>query len=93
MQGTVRYFDEASRSGTVLLDDGTELAYDTAAFDAGGLRLLRIGQRVALRVAALDDGAAEADTAASSRGAPRVTAITLVTLPLPGTAPARPSKP
>ncbi|HEY3866714.1 MAG TPA: 2-phospho-L-lactate guanylyltransferase [Actinocrinis sp.] len=68
MQGTVRIFDPATRAGTVLLDDGTELAYDTAAFDAGGLRLARPGQRVALRV---DD-------------AGRVTALTLATLPLPG---------
>ncbi|HTJ68741.1 MAG TPA: 2-phospho-L-lactate guanylyltransferase [Actinospica sp.] len=67
MQGTVRSFDPATRGGTVLLDDGTELPYDAAAFDAGGLRLARIGQRVALR----------ADTAG------RITALTLATLPLP----------
>ncbi len=35
-----------TRSGTVLLDDGSELAYPAAAFDASGLRLLRLGQRV-----------------------------------------------
>jgi 2-phospho-L-lactate guanylyltransferase len=67
MQGTVRSFDPATRGGTVLLDDGTELPYDAAAFDAGGLRLARIGQRVALR----------ADTDG------RITALTLATLPLP----------
>ena len=64
-QGTARVFDPTSRTGTVLLDDGTELAFDAAAFDAGGLRLLRLGQRVKMR---LEDG--------------RVTALTLVTLPL-----------
>jgi 2-phospho-L-lactate guanylyltransferase len=67
MQGTVRAFDPETRGGSVLLDDGTELAYDAAAFDAGGLRLVRAGQRVALRVDA--DG--------------RITALTLSTLPLP----------
>jgi 2-phospho-L-lactate/phosphoenolpyruvate guanylyltransferase len=67
MQGTVRFFDPATRAGTVLLDDGTELAYDTAAFDAGGLRLARPGQRVALRV----------------NEAGKVTALTLATMPLP----------
>jgi 2-phospho-L-lactate guanylyltransferase len=67
MQGTVRSFDPETRGGTVLLDDGTELPYDAAAFDAGGLRLARIGQRVALR--ADRDG--------------RITALTLATLPLP----------
>jgi 2-phospho-L-lactate/phosphoenolpyruvate guanylyltransferase len=50
VQATVRSFDPASRAGTVLLDDGVELPYDSAAFDAGGLRLLRVGQRVRLRV-------------------------------------------
>jgi 2-phospho-L-lactate/phosphoenolpyruvate guanylyltransferase len=46
MQGTVATYDPATRSGTLLLDDGTELAYPAAAFDASGLRLLRLGQRV-----------------------------------------------
>lgn len=67
MQGTVRVFNPETRSGSVLLDDGTELAYESAAFDAGGLRLARPGQRVALRVDA--EG--------------RITALTLATLPLP----------
>jgi hypothetical protein len=53
MQATVRAYDAGTRSGSVLLDDGTELAFDGAAFDAGGLRLLRFGQRVNL---ALDGG-------------------------------------
>jgi cold shock CspA family protein len=67
MQGTVRTYDAETRSGSVLLDDGTELAFDSAAFDAGGLRMLRFGQRVNL---ALDD-------------AERVSVITLSTFPLP----------
>ncbi|MBM2617536.1 cold-shock protein [Actinoplanes sp. LDG1-06] len=46
MQGTIATFDPASRSGTLLLDDGTELAFGAAAFDASGLRKLRLGQRV-----------------------------------------------
>jgi len=50
VQATVRGFDPATRSGTVLLDDGTELPYDRPAFDAGGLRLLRVGQRVRIEV-------------------------------------------
>jgi 2-phospho-L-lactate guanylyltransferase len=47
-QGTVASFDPARRSGTVLLDDGTQLGFDAPAFDASGLRLLRLGQRVRL---------------------------------------------
>ncbi|MEV6861074.1 hypothetical protein AB0M44_08735 [Streptosporangium subroseum] len=46
MQATVRIFDTTTRSGSVFLDDGSEVPFDTAAFDAGPLRLLRSGQRV-----------------------------------------------
>ena len=46
MQGTVATFDGRTRAGTLLLDDGTELVFPAAAFDASGLRLLRLGQRV-----------------------------------------------
>ncbi|MFF4235085.1 cold-shock protein [Actinomadura geliboluensis] len=69
MQGTVKAFDAETRSGSVLLDDGTELAFDAEAFAAGGLRLLRFGQRVNL---ALEGGPGG-----------RVTAVTLSTFPLP----------
>ena len=48
MQATVARYDMASRSGTVLLDDGGELSFDAAAFARSGLRLLRLGQRVRL---------------------------------------------
>ena len=50
MQATVRSFDPTTRSGTVLLDDGTELPYDAPAFDAGSTRHLRLGQRVRIEV-------------------------------------------
>jgi hypothetical protein len=46
MQATAYTYDPESRSGQVLLDDGTPVPFDAAAFDAGGLRLLRPGQRV-----------------------------------------------
>jgi 2-phospho-L-lactate guanylyltransferase len=68
VQATVRTFDEVTRSGTVLLDDGVEIGYDTAAFDAGDVRLLRVGQRV--RVEVLDEG-----------GVRQVTYLTIATLP------------
>ena len=50
MQATVRSFDAVTRSGTVLLDDGTELPFGSSAFDASGVRLLRLGQRVRIEV-------------------------------------------
>ncbi|HKA68956.1 MAG TPA: 2-phospho-L-lactate guanylyltransferase [Actinomycetes bacterium] len=67
MQATVRTFDPATRSGSVLLDDGTELPFDQPAFEAGGLRLLRFGQRVRIMI----DGEGPAT---------RVTFVTLSTL-------------
>ncbi|MFC5906781.1 hypothetical protein [Streptacidiphilus monticola] len=46
MQATAFTYDSETRSGQVLLDDGTPVPFDAEAFDAGGLRLLRPGQRV-----------------------------------------------
>ncbi|TXS57089.1 hypothetical protein [Streptomyces sp. t39] len=46
MQATSYTYDAGTRSGSVLLDDGTPVPFDAAAFDAGGLLLLRPGQRV-----------------------------------------------
>jgi cold shock CspA family protein len=46
MQATVLTFDSATGSGTIVADDGTTLPFDSAAFAAGRLRLLRPGQRV-----------------------------------------------
>jgi 2-phospho-L-lactate guanylyltransferase len=54
MQGTVSEFDAQTRSGALLLDDGHRITFGTAAFDASGLRLLRLGQRV--QVDRGDDG-------------------------------------
>jgi cold shock CspA family protein len=65
-QATVRSYDGATRSGTVFFDDGTIVGFDAAAYDVGGLRLLRPGQRVRVRVV---DGAA----------GPQITALTLAT--------------
>lgn len=57
MQGTVSAFDPDSRSGELLLDDGTPLEFGREAFDLSGLRLLRVGQR--LRVEQGPDGRIE----------------------------------
>ena len=48
MQGTIATFDPRTRAGTLLLDDGSELAFGADAFQRSGLRLLRLGQRVAI---------------------------------------------
>lgn len=52
MQATVFTFDAESRSGSVVTDAGMTLTFDTDAFDAGGLRLVRPGQRVRLALSA-----------------------------------------
>jgi cold shock CspA family protein len=70
MQATVKAYDRETRSGSVLLDDGTELPFGAPAFDAGGLRLLRLGQRVNIAVERTPDSES-------------ITAITLSTFPLP----------
>jgi len=70
MQATVREFDAADGSGSVFLDDGTVCRFGPDVFAASGLRLLRRGQRVAIRC--------------GPSGA--ITALTLATLPLPGDA-------
>lgn len=55
MQATAYTYDPETRAGSVLLDDGTPLPFDAAAFDAGGLRLLRPGQRVRIEVEQLEE--------------------------------------
>lgn len=70
MQATAYTFDPATRAGSVLLDDGTQVPFGAAAFDAGGLRLLRPGQRVRISV----EGEGEAR---------RVVFVTLQTYPYP----------
>lgn len=64
----MRGFDPATRSGTVFLDDGTVVAFGPGAFAASGLRLLRRGQRVAIRMGS--DGA--------------IASLALATFPLAG---------
>jgi 2-phospho-L-lactate guanylyltransferase len=54
VQATVRSFDPHTRTGDLLLDDGKLLTFPARAFDASGLRGLRLGQRVRLRLD--DDG-------------------------------------
>ncbi|WP_121749363.1 hypothetical protein [Streptomyces sp. E2N166] len=66
MQATAYTYDPENRSGQVLLDDGTPVPFDAAAFDAGGLRLLRPGQRVRI----------ETEGAGAER---RITLVTLQT--------------
>ena len=67
MQATVRGFDPSDGSGSVFLDDGSVAGFGAEVFAASGLRLLRRGQRVTIRL--------------GPSGA--ITALTLATFPLP----------
>ena len=51
MQASVHSFDPEHHTGSVLLDDGRRVAFTAAAFEASGLRLVRIGQRLTVEVA------------------------------------------
>jgi hypothetical protein len=51
MQATVHTFDEQTRSGSVLLDDGRERPFDAEVFGRSALRHLRSGQRVSIEAA------------------------------------------
>ena len=50
-QGTIKEFFTEDRSGSLLLDDRTEIHIDDASTEGSGIRYLRIGQRVSLDVA------------------------------------------
>lgn len=53
-QGTVKGFDEQERTGTLLMDDRTEVHIDATSLEGSRLRFLRIGQRV--RFDLIDEG-------------------------------------
>ena len=45
-QGTIRDFDDETRAGSLLTEDGTEVRIDPTSLEGAGLRTLRLGQRV-----------------------------------------------
>jgi hypothetical protein len=51
-QGTIRDYDIEGRTGSLLMDDKTEVAIDESSTEGSGhIRYLRIGQRVVFDVA------------------------------------------
>lgn len=54
MQGTIKEYDEATRTGSLLTDDRTEVAIDDRSGDAERYRMLRFGQRVRFEVEEVD---------------------------------------
>jgi cold shock CspA family protein len=45
-QGTVKDFDLDERTGSLLMEDRTEVGIDATSLEGSGLRYLRVGQRV-----------------------------------------------
>jgi cold shock CspA family protein len=53
-QGTVKSYDVANRTGSLLTDTRDEIAIDAGSAEGAGIRYLRIGQRVKFDIA--DEG-------------------------------------
>jgi cold shock CspA family protein len=53
-QGTIKQFDVAERTGSLLTDDQEEISIDRGSLEGAGVRYLRIGQRVKFEIA--DEG-------------------------------------
>ena len=45
-QGTVKDYDIEERTGSLLMEDRTEVHIDPASMEGSGVRFLRLGQRV-----------------------------------------------
>jgi cold shock CspA family protein len=45
-QGTIKDFDIEERTGSLLMEDRTEVGIDATSVEGSGIRTLRIGQRV-----------------------------------------------
>jgi len=54
-QGTIKHFDLAAVTGSLLMDDHTEVAIDSESLELSGILTLRIGQRVIFELAGDDD--------------------------------------
>ena len=64
MQGTIKEFSEETRSGSIVLDDGSEMVLPADAFSRSGLLKLAAGQRVRFDVT---DGAVSSVTIVTLR--------------------------
>jgi cold shock CspA family protein len=51
VQGTIKDFNVGERTGTLLTDAQDEIAIDRGSLEGGGIRYLRVGQRVKFDVA------------------------------------------
>ena len=54
-QGTIRDFDLAAVTGSLLMDDSTEVAIDATSLEGSGILTLRLGQRVVFDLEQVDE--------------------------------------
>ena len=60
-QGTIKDWDEETRTGSLLMDDRTEVAIDSTSIEGSNIRTLRLGQRVRFDLTQADGGTDRAD--------------------------------
>ena len=55
-QGTIKDWDEETRTGSLLMEDRTEVGIDSTSIEGSNIRTLRLGQRVRFDLAQADGG-------------------------------------
>ena len=55
-QGTIKDWDEETRTGSLLMEDHTEVGIDSTSIEGSNIRTLRLGQRVRFDLTQADGG-------------------------------------
>jgi 2-phospho-L-lactate/phosphoenolpyruvate guanylyltransferase len=88
VQATVHEFDDRTGAGSVLLDDGRRLPFDSAVFAGSELRRLRVGQRLTVGVSPAQAGTTGAEPGPRTTGpqttGPQTTGPRIIALGITG---------
>jgi len=55
-QGTIKDWDEETKTGSLLMEDRTEVGIDATSIEGSNIRTLRLGQRVRFDLTQADGG-------------------------------------
>jgi cold shock CspA family protein len=55
-QGTIKDWDEETKTGSLLMEDRTEVGIDATSIEGSNIRTLRLGQRVRFDLTEADGG-------------------------------------
>ena len=55
-QGTIKDWDEETRTGSLLMEDRTEVGIDATSIEGSNIRTLRLGHRVRFDLTQADGG-------------------------------------